>query len=218
MFRLTILLIVAMAFAWETLGQDSGQLRPGLAKAEAEGRLDEVWAMARAKEAAKLAAETDAEGAFYVTEAKPETKPLPAPEPLVAAAELPVPAVVVEPVREVVQALDDPVFSLQSFGNESVPGADQPRILGEPDPGAEALPEAQPDVLDGGQGNIWYVNADSVNVRAEPSTEASIVGKLASGEELLMVESVDGEWARIVIQGDGVEGYVATRFLSPVTP
>ena len=218
MLRLTILLIVAMAFAWDTFGEDSGQLRPGLAKAEAEGRLDEVWAEARAKDARLLAAETDPEGAFYVTKTSPDPKPLPAPAPLVALAEPPTPAVVVEPVREVVQALPDPVFSLQSFGNESVPGEDEPRVLAEPEPGAEALPEAQPDALDGVQGQIWYVNADSVNVRAEPSTDATIVGKLGSGEELLVVENTGGDWARIVIQGDGVEGYVATRFLSPITP
>lgn len=218
MLRLTILLIVAMAFAWETLGQDSGQLRPGLAKAEAEGRLDEVWAEARAKEAARAAAETDPEGAYYVTESSPEPKPLPARAPMVASAELPVPAVVVEPIREVVQALEDPVFSLQSFGNESVPGEDEPRILAEPEPGAEALPEAQPDAMNGSQGQIWYVQADSVNVRSEPSTDAEILGKLGSGEALLMVASVNDEWAKIVIQGDGIEGYVATRFLSPLAP
>ena len=216
MLRLTILLIVAMGFALETLGQDNGQLRPGLAKAAAEGRLDEVWAAARAKEAA---ADKTAEGAFVdVAEAAPEPEPQPAPElaPAPALAEAIEPDLVVEPVREVVQAVDDPVFTLESFGNEPVPGEAEARAGVEPE--AAVQPEVQPDTLAEDQGQVWYVKADSVNVRAEPSTEAEILGKLGNGEALLMVAVVDDEWARIVIQGDGVEGYVATRFLSPVAP
>lgn len=216
MLRLTILLIVAMGFALETLGQDNGQLRPGLAKAAAEGRLDEVWAAARAKEAA---ADKTAEGAFVdVAEAAPEPEPQPAPElaPAPALAEAIEPDLVVEPVREVVQAVDDPVFTLESFGNEPVPGEAEARAGVEPE--AAVQPEVQPDAMAEDQGQVWYVKADSVNVRAEPSTEAEILGKLGNGEALLLVAAVDDEWARIVIQGDGVEGYVATRFLSPVAP
>ena len=33
-----------------------------------------------------------------------------------------------------------------------------------------------------------------------------------------MVAAVDGQWAQIVIQGDGMEGYVALRFLTPEAP
>ena len=49
MLRLTLLLIAGMFVALYTLGEDKGQLRPGLALADREGRLDEVWAEARAK-------------------------------------------------------------------------------------------------------------------------------------------------------------------------
>jgi hypothetical protein len=38
---------------------------------------------------------------------------------------------------------------------------------------------AAPDLA--GEGTIWYVNASSVNVRAEPSTDAEVLGKLGSG-------------------------------------
>lgn len=216
MLRLTILLIVAMGFAWGTLGQDNGQLRPGLAKAEAEGRLDEVWAEARAKEAA---ADDRAEGAFVVTEAAsaPEPEPAPIPEPVVAATEPVTPDLVVTPERKVVQAVTDPVFSLESYGNELVPGEDAAKAAAAlVEPEAAVLPEAEAPATD--QAQIWVVKADSVNVRAEPSTEAEILGKLGTGEELLLVAVVDDEWSKIVIQGDGVEGYVATRFLTPATP
>lgn len=57
-----------------------------------------------------------------------------------------------------------------------------------------------------------------MNVRAGPSTDAEIVGRLGSGEATLMVQVVDDAWARIVIQGDGVEGFVALRYLSAEAP
>lgn len=213
MLRLTILLVVAMALAWETLGQDNGQLRPGLAQAAAEGRLEEVWAEARAREAA---ADDSAEGAFYdVAEAPPEPALPPAPEPAPARAEV-APDLVVAPVPAEVQAVEDPVFTLESFGNELVPGEAEARVATQPE--AAAQPEAAPAAVAEDQGQVWYVQADSVNVRAEPSTEADILGKLANGEALLLVASVNDEWAKIVIQGDGIEGYVATRFLTPTAP
>ena len=97
-----------------------------------------------------------------------------------------------------VTEVPEPVFSLASVGNEAVPTA--------------------PEVPDGGQGTIWYVTANSVNVRAAPSTDAEIVGRLGNGEATLMVQAVDDDWARIVIQGDGVEGFVALRYLSAEAP
>lgn len=210
MLRLTILLIVAMAFAWETLGQDNGQLRPGLAKAAAEGRLEEVWAEARAKAAAKPAP--------VATRAVAEPEPEPEPAPVVAALPEPIaPAVVSE--REVVQVVSDPVFTLETFGNESVPGEEAARTAVEAlDPEAALQPAADPAPTEDAAGRVWYVKADSVNVRAEPSTDANILDKLANGEALLVLATVDAEWTRIAIQGDGVEGYVATRFLSPEAP
>ena len=84
----------------------------------------------------------------------------------------------------------------------------------------DRAPEAQatPEVVDGGAAPIWYVVANSVNVRAEPSTDADVLGKLGSGEAALLVQAVNDDWARIVIQGDGVEGFVAMRYLSPEAP
>lgn len=214
MLRLTLLLCAAMVFALYTAGEDSGQLRPGLAKAEAEGRLEEVWAEARAKEAAK---DATAEGVFVVAEAKPEPAPVVAPAPALAPIEAVTPALVVEPEREVVQLVEDPVFSLESFGNESIPGEDEARAAAlAAEPEAAVTPDVETPA--GDQAQVWFVKADSVNVRAEPSTEAAILGKLGTGEELLLVAVVNEEWSRIVIQGDGIEGYVATRFLSPVAP
>lgn len=205
MLRLTLLLCLGMYAALMTLGQDRGQLRPGLAKAAAEGRLEEVWAEARARaeRVATPAPVREAEPSPALAALAPEPAPVapaPAPEPVVAAIQ---PVVEVQPGREVVAMVEEPVFSLASFGNEPVPGED-----GAPLPEGAAA----------GDGTIWYVTANSVNVRAAPTTQSEVVGKLANGEAALMVTEVDGEWARIVIQGDGLEGYVARRFLSSEAP
>jgi uncharacterized protein YgiM (DUF1202 family) len=180
MLRLTVLLTISMVLALMIAGEDRGQLRPGLAKVAAEGPVPA---------AAALVPEVE------VVVAKPEAKPVVE----VVAAAAPSPAPYVEPVREVVQAVEEPVFTLSALPNEAVPGAT----------------EAQASRA---EGQIYYVTASSVNVREAPSTEASILGKLGTGEAALVITDVDGEWARIVIQGDGMEGYVAMRFLSAEAP
>jgi hypothetical protein len=217
MLRLTLLLCLGMLVALFTLGEDRGQLRPGLARVKAEGRLDEVWAEARARAAGSPA--PMAAPAPVVAEVAPQPAPAPAPAPepatappaILAAAST---AIEVKAGRNVVRAVEEPVFTLSALGNEPVPGEDGTAIdaaLAE----VAAAPEAAP--LPAG-GTIWYVTADSVNVRAAPSTEAEVLDRLGSGEATLLVTAVNSEWAQIVIQGDGVEGYVALRYLSPTTP
>lgn len=211
MLRLTFLLCLGMSAALFTLGEDRGQLRPGLAKAKAEGRLEQVWAEARAKAERPLRA-ADPVPTPALAEAPatpPATSPLPAPAPdpiLASTGPAITPVVEVEPGREVVAVLEDPVFTLSSLGTEPVPGSEPRADAARPTP--EAIAE----------GTIWYVTASSVNVRSGPSTDTAIVGKLGNGEATLMLAAVDDEWARIVVQGDGMEGYVALRFLSAEAP
>lgn len=214
MFRLTLLLVVGMVFALETLGRDSGQLRPGLAQAAAEGRLEEVWAKARAKEAAVARPAA----VPVIAEIIPEPEPDPVAPPAVAIAEHIEPDTVIEPTRETVQLVEEPIFTLSAFGNEPVPGAAEAAALAATEDLAETAAEPAPELSAAGDGTIWYVTASSVNVRATPSTDADVLGKLEFGEATLMVQQVDADWARIVIEGDGIEGFVATRFLSAVSP
>lgn len=204
MLRMTLLLCAGMLAALMIAGEDNGQLRPGLALAASEGRLDDVWAEARAK--------VERKPVPVVAVAAPAPEPVAEPAPVVEAAAPVVPEPVVAPVREVVQVVAEPVFTLSALGNEPVPGADGTVVE------TAAVVEPEPEALPGGEGTIWYVNASSVNVRAEPSTEAEVLGKLGNGEATLLVAAVNDEWARIVIQGDGMEGYVALRFLSPESP
>lgn len=199
MLRMTLILCIGMYAALMIAGVDRGQLRPGLAEAAAKAA--HAGAVADDSEPVVTEAVAAVEPPAPVVEAAApvaqettvaEAAPEPAPEPYV------------EPARTVVTEVPEPIFSLASVGNEAVPAAETAAVT--------------PEVPDGGQGTIWYVNASSVNVRAEPSTDAEIVGRLANGEATLMVQAVDADWARIVIQGDGVEGFVALRYLSAEAP
>lgn len=198
MLRLTLILCIGLFAALMIAGEDRGQLRPGLAQAAASKA--EAGSIAESTDTAPLSiitADSEAPAARPAASAPAVT------ETTVASA-TPAPAVepepYVEPARDVITEVEDPVFSLASVGTEAVPAA------------------PQPEVADGGAGTIWYVVANSVNVRAEPSTDAEVLGKLGSGEAALLVQAVDDDWARIVIQGDGVEGFVAMRYLSPEAP
>ena len=198
MLRLTLFLCIGMFAALLIAGEDRGQLRPGLAQAVAEGRPIKVREPAQMKAPEAAVAELDVVAA-------PEPLPPTTPKPEAVAAADPAPAPYVEPTRDLVEVVEEPVFTLSTLGNELVPG----------EAGAPIDRGTEPAPVDGTTGTIWYVTANSVNVRAEPSTEAEVVGKLGNGEAALLVTTVDGEWARIVIQGDGMEGYVAMRYLTP---
>ena len=202
MLRMTLILCIGMYAALMIAGVDRGQMRPGLADAATTAALPGAAADSDQVVAQEPETVAPVEDAPIATAAAKPTVAAPA---VAEAAQAPEPYV--EPARTVVTEVREPVFSLASVGNEAVPGAPVT---------AEAA--ATPEVPDGGEGTIWYVNASSVNVRAEPSTGAEIVGRLASGEATLMVQAVDADWARIVIQGDGVEGFVAMRYLSAEAP
>lgn len=78
------------------------------------------------------------------------------------------------------------------------------------------VPEAAP--VASAFGDVWYVTVKSVNVREGPSTDTAVVEKLARGEAVSVSFEEGSEWARVTIQGDGMEGYVALRLLSPDAP
>ncbi len=86
------------------------------------------------------------------------------------------------------------------------------------DPAAE--PASVADEIDAAltDSQIRYVNANTVNVREGPSTDYAVVGKVTYGEATEILSDPDSDWVRIRIQGDGVEGYVAARFLQDSEP
>ena len=65
-------------------------------------------------------------------------------------------------------------------------------------------------------GVLMVVNTKSANVRSGPGKDYDVVGRLMRGDSVLVVaqgEGADG-WSLIRIEGDGVEGYIASRLLS----
>jgi len=203
MLRLTLLLCAGLFAALMIAGEDRGQMRPGLALAAAEGRAPNV------REPASMA--PVAETAPVLAQAPtPTPAPVAAPLPEALASAKPQAEAYVEPARAVVQEVKEPIFTLSSLGNELVPG--------EAGPVLDTAASEPTQVAAEGGGTIWYVTANSVNVRADPSTNAEVLGRLTNGEAALLVSTVDDGWGRIVIQGDGMEGYVALRYLTPAAP
>ncbi|WP_415184895.1 SH3 domain-containing protein [Phaeovulum sp.] len=62
---------------------------------------------------------------------------------------------------------------------------------------------------------VWRVNTNRLNVRAGPSTGHSVVDRLTRGDEALVISDPTAEWVQIRIEGDGVDGWVARRLLTP---
>lgn len=115
------------------------------------------------------------------------------------------PAPVVEPAVQITEAVFVPAQPVRVQ-----PVAPTPVIV---EPESEPVEAQIPD-------RLAVVTARSANVRSGPSTSDAVIGRLNSGEEVLVVleeNAVEG-WSLVRIEGDGVTGYVASRLLRPVTP
>lgn len=188
MFRLSVLLCAAIFVTLLIAGEDKGQMRPGLAAALATGQEIVVVERRRAPAAPEVVEEIALAGAAPVVQ--------PVAEAVVETASYTPPAAA--PAREATPA---PVFTLSAL----------PTTVMDAEPVAEPAPAAA-------SGDIWYVTAASVNVRQGPSTDTSVVDKLSRGEAVSISFEPGSEWAHVRIEGDGLEGYVALRFLSPTAP
>ncbi|GGL70892.1 SH3 domain-containing protein [Wenxinia marina] len=62
--------------------------------------------------------------------------------------------------------------------------------------------------------DVRIVDANRLNVRSGPSTGDGVVGQLTRGEEVTLVSSNGSGWALVRLEGDGLEGWVADRFLT----
>lgn len=71
---------------------------------------------------------------------------------------------------------------------------------------------------DNALGQIMYVTGRSVNVRGGPSTRNAVVGKLGRGDAVSVVWVEENGWARIRVEGDGVDGYMSLSFLTETDP
>lgn len=58
------------------------------------------------------------------------------------------------------------------------------------------------------------VTARSANVRGGPSTRNPVLGRLAQGDEVTVVEDGGNGWFLIRVEGDGLEGWISGSLLS----
>jgi hypothetical protein len=109
--------------------------------------------------------------------------------------------VTVEPVTtpETAAEIADTVFSLANYSD---------------DPAADQTATASSENLDGAADDIGYVDAEEVNVREGPGTENPVLTRLGRGEAVTIVATDANGWAKIRIEGDGIEGYMSMDYLS----
>ena len=67
-----------------------------------------------------------------------------------------------------------------------------------------------------GAADLRVVTASAVNVRSGPSTSFAVLDRVVNGEITEVIEVAEAGWVKIRIEGDGVEGYMAARFLKPM--
>jgi uncharacterized protein YgiM (DUF1202 family) len=200
MFKLTFLLLIGIGVAMVVGGRDltpeemaSLGIEPGV-------------------EVTRAPTETLLVGAAAAAEAVqvPEPSASPVPDKVQVSAGTDTLATPAEAV-EVATVAPAPAAEPESVAETVVPAASE--TLAEPETSvadeiAAALSDAQ----------VWYVNAEQVNVREGPSTAYGKVGKVAFGDAIEILSDPGDDWVRIRIQGDGVEGYIARRFLQDSEP
>ena len=64
--------------------------------------------------------------------------------------------------------------------------------------------------------DIWYVAGKSANMRSGPGKEFDVIDTVPQGEAVMVVLDENGVegWSHVRFEGDGVEGYIASRLLS----
>lgn len=61
------------------------------------------------------------------------------------------------------------------------------------------------------------VTASRVNVRSGPTTSNPVLGQVERADVVRVISDPNSAWVKIVIEGDGIEGYMSSRFLTPLT-
>lgn len=83
---------------------------------------------------------------------------------------------------------------------------------------ASAVESTQPESESEPTLKILYVTAKRVNVRQGPSTGHQVLGEVVFAEAVQVLSDPAKEWVVIRIEGAGVEGYMASRFLQAENP
>ncbi len=92
-----------------------------------------------------------------------------------------------------------------------VPPAAEPEVA-EVAEVAEAAESDEPQIA------VLYISAKRVNVRAGPSTANSVIGSVEFADAVQILSDPTEDWVKIRVEGDGVEGFMASRFLTESAP
>ncbi|MCT4684556.1 MAG: SH3 domain-containing protein [Roseicyclus sp.] len=115
-------------------------------------------------------------------------------------------AAVIDPV-----ALDDGQAAVQQV---STPGAAR---SAQTVTASASTSAPSPDAATGGASlPLVEVTGTRVNLRAGPSTEDAVLDALTLGAQAELLAALDNGWVQIRTVDNGVEGYMADRFLAPV--
>ena len=105
------------------------------------------------------------------------------------------------------------------FTTPAIIGADGKPVVAVAEPAAALQPDA---LASSPQAEsipvVRYVAASSVNVREGPSTGNPVVGRVAYADAVEILSEPANGWVEIRIEGDGVYGYMAARFLQEIPP
>lgn len=95
------------------------------------------------------------------------------------------------------------------------PSETQPETPSDPTlvPVSTTEPAALPEVETDAGGDVRWVDASGLNVRSGPSTSSSVLTSLERSEFVLVIREQTDGWALVRVEGDGTEGWVASRFL-----
>ena len=107
-----------------------------------------------------------------------------------------------------------PLVTQASFTPEPEAQPEMPLILPLVSPAATQTEAPAPT----SGGEIRYITARSVNVREGPSTEFAVVDRLSKGDAARVIAEEENGWVLILIEGDGIEGYVSGRLLATTAP
>jgi uncharacterized protein YgiM (DUF1202 family) len=206
MVKLLAILLLGMYLTLQIGGVDNGRVRPGLVGVAPAAEAPAV-ATENAPEVETASLESADAALPEVEVARAAVAPVAAPD-VVAAAEPALPATGRQAATASTGAA--PVVAVRAervFTLSALPGQPQEEEVAAASSAGVDAPVT-----------IWYVTGKSLNVRAEPSTDAAILSRLRRGEEALVVATTADGWAEIRIEGDGVSGFVSMDYLSTETP
>lgn len=188
LLRLSVILILFIGLAMYAVGDGPEKDRVALALERAEAQRASSTAVSRsAPNVVELAVET------------PKVEAVTAPEPVQQAA-----------VRN--EIATQPADTAPQAQTASLNVAAQTPVLEQPLPKPEvetqAQPELEPELIE------LYVTGRRVNLRAGPSTDNAVIGRVVRGQAVELVDYEDNGWARIRVAGVEGEAFMSGDFLS----